>query len=370
VSVAAPAVESSPKRRFRWRRILNFAAVLIVIGAAAQLLGWDIRSWLSDFWDTLSEISVGYIIAGCALKTVQTSLVGFAWYSILRYAYPDRVRWLDILACYAASVALNGILPANLGTLAMLLMFTTIIAGATFAGILGGYAVEKIFFTLIGAFTYLYLFLSVGGSFDIKFSFVKDHPWATALFLLGGVYLIYLVIRRLWPKIVRWWQEAKEGGAILAEPRKYLLRVFTPSLLAWCASLGVMAVFLTAYDIPVSFHTLMRLCGGNSIANVTSATPGGAGVNQAFNVASLRGVATSSQATAYSVGQQLVTTAWNIVFGIIMLVWAFGWSGGKRLVGDSYTGAKEKAAEQKVAHQERKTAKREARREAKLSEQD
>ena len=53
-----------------------------------------------------------------------------------------------------------------------------------------------------------------------------------------------------------------------------------------------MAVFLTAYDIPVSFNTLMRICGGNSIANVTSVTPGGAGVNQAFNVASLNGVAT------------------------------------------------------------------------------
>jgi hypothetical protein len=121
-----------------------------------------------------------------------------------------------------------------------------------------------------------------------------------------------------------------------------------------------MAVFLTAYDIPVSFHTLMRLCGGNSIANVTSATPGGAGVNQAFNVASLSGVATAQQATAYSVAQQLVTTAWNIIFGMVMLVWAFGWSGGKQLVGDSYEGAKEKAAEQKSARAERKAAKREA----------
>jgi uncharacterized membrane protein YbhN (UPF0104 family) len=121
-----------------------------------------------------------------------------------------------------------------------------------------------------------------------------------------------------------------------------------------------MAVFLAAYDIPVSFHTLMRIAGGNSIANVTSATPGGAGVNQAFNVASLNGIASTQDATAYSVTQQLVTTAWNIIFGIIMLVWAFGWSGGKQLVGDSYVGAKEKAGEQRAARAARKTAKREA----------
>ena len=358
-ATAAPAADV-PAKRSRLKRLLVGAAVLVVIGAAAQLLGWNVRSWLDGLWDTMTGISAGYVVAGVALKTVQTTLTAFAWYSILRFAYPGKVRWLDILACYAASVALNGILPANLGTLALLLMFTTIIAGATFAAILGAYAVQKIFFTLIGAFTYLYLFLSVGGSFDIKFSFVHDHPWATAIFLLGGAYLIYLLVRMLWPRVLVWWEDAKEGGSILAQPRKYMGLVFVPSLLGWIASLGVMAVFLAAYDIPVSFHTLMRIAGGNSIANVTSATPGGAGVNQAFNVASLNGIASAQDATAYSVTQQLITTAWNIIFGIIMLVWAFGWSGGKQLVGDSYVGAKEKAADQRAAHAARKAAKREA----------
>ena len=358
MSVAAPIADTKTKRGIHWRRLLEGAVTIIVIGAAAQLLGWDIRGWFSNFWDTLSSISVVYIVAGCALKSVQTTLTAFAWYSILHFAYPGKIRWLHVLACYAASVALNGILPANLGTLALLLMFTTIIAGATFAAILGAYAVEKIFFTVIGAFTYLYLFLSVGGSFDIKFNVVHAHPWATAIFLIGGIFLIYLVIRRLWSRVVRWWDDAKEGGAILSQPGKYMTRVFTPSLLGWIASLGVMAVFLKAYDIPVSFHTLMRIAGGNSIANVTSATPGGAGVNQAFNVASLNGIASSDQAAAYSVAQQLVTTAWNIIFGIALMTWAFGWSGGKQLVGDSYQGAKEKAAEQKAAHEARKEAKR------------
>jgi hypothetical protein len=119
-----------------------------------------------------------------------------------------------------------------------------------------------------------------------------------------------------------------------------------------------MAVFLAAYDIPVSFDTLMRIAGGNSIANVTSVTPGGAGVNQAFNVASLNGVTDPTTATAYSVAQQLVTTAWNILFAIVLVIWVFGWTGGKSLVQSSYTDAKEKAAEQKAARAERKEAKR------------
>jgi uncharacterized membrane protein YbhN (UPF0104 family) len=361
MTTAAPAAAAeTPKRRFRFKRLLVFALIILVIGAFANLVGWDLRGWFSNLWDTISTISVGSLIAGVTLKTVQTSLTAFGWYSILRFAYGDAVRWRDIWACYAASVALNGILPANIGTLVMLLMFTAIIPRATFAAVLGGYAVQKIFFTVIGAFIYLYLFLSVSGSFDIKFEFVHTHPWATAVLFGGGAFLLYLLARRIWPRILKWWDQAKEGGGILAHPRKYFLLVFLPSFLAWVASLGVMAVFLHAYDIPVSFDTLMRICGGNSIANVTSVTPGGAGVNQAFNVASLNGITDATTATAYSVAQQLVTTAWNILLAIVLVVWAFGWSGGKQLVGDSYEEAKQKAAEQQAARKARKEAKREA----------
>ena len=359
MSVAAPTVEA-PKSRLRLKRVLVGALIVVVIGAAANLLGWNIRGWFSELWDTISTISLGYLIAAVTLKTVQTSLTALGWYYILRFAYADVVRWRDVWACYAASVALNGILPANIGTLVMLLMFTAIIAAATFASILGAYAVQKIFFTVIGIFIYLYLFLSVSGSFDIKFEFVHTHPWATVVFLGGGALLLYLLIRRIWPRVVLWWEDAKEGGGILAHPRSYFARVFLPSFLAWVASLGVMAVFLAAYDIPVSFDTLMRICGGNSIANVTSVTPGGAGVTQAFNVASLNGVTDATTATAYSVAQQLVTTAWNIILALVLVVWAFGWSGGKQLVGDSYIEAKQKAAEQQAARKARKEAKRQA----------
>ena len=347
----------APGNRPNLRRLLFWAVLIVVIAAAADLLGWNISGWFSDLWDTITEISAAYLVAGIALKTVQTTLTAFAWFAILRYAYPT-TSFRVVLACYATSVALNGFLPANIGTFVMLLMFTTIIAGATFSGVLGAYVVEKIFFTLSGAFTYLYLFLSVSGSFDVKFAFVHERPWATAILLLGGAFLIYLLIRAFWPRVVRWWEDAKEGGGILSQPRKYLLLVFTPSLLAWIASLGVMAVFLAAYDIPVSFDTLMRLAGGNSIANVTSVTPGGAGVNQAFNVASLNGITDPTTATAYSVAQQLVTTAWNILFAILLVIWVFGWTGGKQLVRSSYDDAKDKAAEQKTARAERKEAKR------------
>src|ERR1700689_290806 len=135
----------SLRGRLHLHRILIIALVILVIGAAATLFGWDIGGWFKTLWHAVTAISIGYLLAGIALITLQTTMTAYAWYSILRYGYPDsEVRWVQILACYAAAVALNSVLPANLGTLAMLLMFTTIVAAASFAGVLAGMAGPKI----------------------------------------------------------------------------------------------------------------------------------------------------------------------------------------------------------------------------------
>jgi uncharacterized membrane protein YbhN (UPF0104 family) len=355
------AAVAPPQNQFHLKRLVIWLALIVVIGVVAYLLGWNIRGWFSELWDTLTQISVKYLVPALVLQTLQTLFTAVAWLAILRYAYPDSgVPARQVIACYATSVALNTFLPANLGTLVMLIMFTAIIVGATFAGIFAGYLVEKIFFTVIGAVVYVYLFVSVGGSFDIKFGWVSAHPWATAIIAVGVVLGVVILCRLAWRWLKKLWAQAKQGGKILADWKAYFGRVFLPEFLGWCCKLGVIALFLAAYGIPVSFHTVMRIVGGNSIANVASVTPGGVGVNQAFNVASLKGVTDSTTATAYSVAQQLVTTAWNIVFAVILVAWAFGWTGGRKLVGDSYTDAKVKAADQKAQHKAKRQAKKAA----------
>lgn len=327
------------------KRILVICLFVLTAGALASLLGWDIRGWFHDLWDTVTGISVEYVVAGVAAMTVQTTATAYSWYAILHFAYPGEVLFRQVLATYAASVALNNVLPANLGTVVMLVMLTALIPSARFAGLLGGFGVQKIFFVLAGAFVYVYLFLSVPGSFDISFAFVHEKPVATVLLLVGAAGLIAVVVRALWSRVVRWWAEAKEGGQILKHPGAYFGRVFFPSFVGWVASLCVVAIFLAAYAIPVTFHTVMTVVGGNSIANTVSVTPGGVGVQQAFNVASLKDVTDSQTATAYSVGQQLIGTAWSILLGIALMVWVFGWGGGKALVEQSYGEAKKKATE-------------------------
>jgi uncharacterized membrane protein YbhN (UPF0104 family) len=348
-----------PSRARRLAKVAGWLAGLALAVAVLELLGVDVRGWLSTLWDTLTEIPLGYLVAGWALQTVQTTLTALGWFFILRAGFPDApVLYRAVLAAYAAGVALNGFLPANIGTLVTLLMFVAIIPRATFAGVLGGMVVQKIFFTVAGAFVYAYLFLSVEGSFELQLSALDDHPVLFGAAIAGAVALVGVLVRVFWKRLSGLWQKAKQGGAILARPRDYALRVALPSFGAWLAKLGVIAVFLAGYGITVTFHAVMSVMGGNSIANTVSVTPGGVGVNQAANVAALGGVTDASTATAYSLGQQLAVTAWNIAFAIAVVVWAFGWAGGRLLVERSYADAKAKAAEQKAQRVGRRAAER------------
>jgi uncharacterized membrane protein YbhN (UPF0104 family) len=350
-------VAAAPARRGRVnvKHLLVWALVVAVLWVALDVLGWDVRAWFGDLWATMSDISPAYLVAGIVLQTAQTTLVALAWLPILRYAYPDAIiPFKPVLASYAIGVALNGFLPANIGTFVMLFLFLTFVSGSTFPGVFAGWLVHKIFFTVAGTFVYLYLFLSVPGSFDLELGNISAHPLATVVVVGGGAVLLLLLGRLFWRQVKKLWSKAKVGGKILATPRAYFGRVFLPELAGWCAKLAVIGIFLAAYGIPVTFHTIMSVAGGNSLANIASFTPGAVGITQAVNTASLNDVTDPTTAAAYSLGQQLITTAWNQVLAIALLVWAFGWSGGKQLVRQSYSEARLKAAEQAEARKARK----------------
>ena len=298
--------------RVRLDRIVIGLLILVVLGAAATVFGWDVSGWLKHVWNTVTSISLGYLIVGIILITLQTVTTAYAWYSILRFAYPDGgVRWMEVLTCYATAVALNFVLPANLGTLVMLLMYTTLITACTFAGVLAGYVVQKVFYTAIGIAGYLYLFLSVEGTFSLQLGFLDEHPVALLILFAAVIALLYLVGRVLRRRIEEWWKQAKVGGAILTRPRLYLSRVLLPEVVSYVAMLGIIAVFLAAYNIPVSFHTLMRVVAGNSMANMTSVTPGGAGVVQGFNVLSLKGITSSAMTDAIRINAAIGCSSRN-----------------------------------------------------------
>ena len=357
LTVGAEHVE--PARAGRVRRLVKVGLWLLGVAVAVailDLLGVDVTGWLSDLWDQITDVPTRYVIAGIAAQSLQTFLAGLSYYGILSVAYPGHVTLAPIVTAYAVGVAMNGFLPANIGTFVTLVMFVAIIPSATFGGSLAAYLVQKIFFTIAGTFVYLYLFLSVPGSFDANLGNISEHPFWTIVIVAGGAFLLVLLGRIFWRHVKKLWEQAKQGGVILSQPRRYFARVFLPSFGSWVAKIAVIGFFLAAFAIPVTFESLMWVVGSGSLANVASFTPGAVGVTQATNALALDTCCDVARDTAiaYSTAQQLIVTAWNVVVATILVVAVFGWTGGKQLVGDSYADAKGRAADLKASRKRNK----------------
>jgi len=359
-AIAHVAPFHDPSRKRRLVKVAGWIVGTVVVVFILDFLGVDVIGWLQDLWDQIKEIPVGYIVAALVFQTAQTLLAGLSYYGILRAAYPGQVELWPIVTAYAVGVAMNNFLPANIGTFATLIMFTAIIPAATFPGAIAAYLVQKIFFTIAGTFVYLYLFLSVPGSFDLSLGNIHDNPVTTIVIVGGGAFLLVLLGRIFWEQVKKLWEKAKQGGVILSRPKEYFTRAFLPSLLSWLCKLAVIGIFLAAFAIPVTFESIMWVTGSGSLANVVSVTPGAVGITQATNALALDTCCDvpKSAAVDYSTAQQLITTAWNVIVAIVLTVSVFGWTGGKQLVGDSYADAKVKVAQQKEQRAEKKAEKR------------
>lgn len=340
----------------RLRRIALWIAGTAFAIFVLDLLGIPVHEWIDELFRKLSEIPAWAIVVGVILQTATTALAALAWFGILRASPLGGVNYRIVLASYATAVALNSFLPANIGTWVMLLMFTALFAGATFPMMVSGIVVQKIPFTVFNLALYLYLFLSVAGSFSVKFGFLSDHTGLVVGILIGGIFLIVFLARVFRKKLEGLREQVVDGGAVLRSPRRFLIDVVAPSLGSYLARLAIVGVFLAAYGIPATFHDIATVTASNSISNTFSATPGGVGVTQALNSVALAGSTDSATATAYSISQQLVTSAWNVVFAVVMVSWVFGWRGGKDLVESSYTDAKVKSREMRERHKRKAPA--------------
>ena len=361
MTVAAEhAAGVGPSRKRRMAKIAAWLVGVALFWGLLELAGVNVSGWIEELWDDITAIPTGYLLGAIAVQTAGTFFAGFSYYGILRAAYPDEVHLWPIVTAYAVGVAMNGFLPANIGTFVTLLMFVAVIPSCTFAGSVAAYLVQKIFFTLAGAFVYLYMFLSVPGEFNLNFGRERSHPGLTVLTVVGGIVLVVILVRLFWREVKKLWERAKQGGVILSQPRRYMTHVFLPSFASWFCGRIVTAIFLAAFALPVTFESVMWVTGSGSLASVTSFTPGAVGVTQATNALALKTCChvAKNDAVAYSAGQQLIVTGWNQILAIVLVVVFFGWTGGKALVGQSYTQAKEKSAEMKEERRQKRQARK------------
>ena len=339
-------------RLLRILKVLGWVTASALVLGALDLFGVDVWGWLAGLWDTIKSVSGWYLIAGALLRTAQTALISIAWLFILRAAYPHaQIGFAPVFAANAVGTGLSAVMPASLGSVVMLLMFVAIIPGATVAGVTAAYVVEKIFFTVVNAAVYVYLFVAVPGSFSVELGVLRRHPGWTAVVVVAVMVVVVFLVRTFWPKLRHLWEQAKQGAAILSSPRDYLVKVALPSLASYLAKLAIIGVFLAAFAIPVTFGSVMHVVAGNSIAGATAVTPGAAGVTQAISAVALSDYTDPQTATAYSLAQQLVMTAWNVMFAVVLVLLVFGWTNGRALVKASLAEAKDRARKKRESNE-------------------
>jgi uncharacterized membrane protein YbhN (UPF0104 family) len=170
------------------------------------------------------------------------------------------------------------------------------------------------------------------GSFDVKLGWFSDHAGLTLVILVGGTALILLVGRLLWHRLRRTWENTKEGGAILGEPRRFLIEVVGVEAVSYAARMGVNATFMYAYHIPVSVQNVFLIVAASSISSTVAIAPGAVGAQTGLASVVLKGVAPQAAISAYAIGQAIITTAWNVVFGLALLAGQIGWQQTRSLV--------------------------------------
>jgi uncharacterized membrane protein YbhN (UPF0104 family) len=160
------------------------------------------------------------------------------------------------------------------------------------------------------------------GALDPQFGSLHAH----GVLILVGAVVLGLVTWTVLHRFRKALAGAKEGAAILAEPRAYATQVLAVELAAYVVRAAVTGLFMRAYGLPVSPQSVLLVLAVNSVSSTLALTPGGVGTQQALASAVLRNVAPSSAVAAFSLGQQLILAAWDIMFGALALASIVGWS--------------------------------------------
>jgi uncharacterized membrane protein YbhN (UPF0104 family) len=206
------------------------------------------------------------------------------------------------------------------------------------AGVTSATVVQSLFFTVtsvllvIGVAIFRPRTVSKGAPADESGGFVASHEIAVPLVVVAVIAIVVLLWPRLKPRLLGQWRKVKEGASIFRDRRRYAREVAAPSAASYGCRIGINVVFMVAFGIPVTVFTVLLVASSHTLSQLFAITPGGVGQTQALDVVTLRRYAAASDVTAFSVTQDSVITIWNVVLGVAVLLWAFGFTQARQML--------------------------------------
>jgi uncharacterized membrane protein YbhN (UPF0104 family) len=291
----------------------------------------NLGGWIVSVFERIGDVSVYWLVLALALKTAESMFLGLGWRNILRAAYPhDPVSFKTAWGASQGGTAINALTPAQAGTAAMIGLFRSSIPGSSVAGVTAATVVQSLFFTAVSVMIVICVAIfrphtvSKGSPSDETGGFFASHPVLVPVVLVAVAVILYFLWPRLKPWLLKEWNKAKQGAAIFRDWRRYARTVALPSAASYACRIGVNIVFMGAFGIPITAFTVFLVAASHMLSGIFAITPGGVGQTQALDVATLSRYASTSSVAAFSVTQDSILTIWNVVLGLTVLIWAFG----------------------------------------------
>jgi uncharacterized membrane protein YbhN (UPF0104 family) len=280
------------------------------------------------FGEQIADVGWLALAIALALHFLKILVRTFAWRNILQASYPElRVPWRPVCGAYIAGVGVNSIVPGRGGDLVKLYLVHRRLPATTYTTLASTLVTE----TLLDLVLALALFLwaltqgvlpSLGvlpnvPSFDWGWLIARTQAGATVFALLTTAAIVFV-----------WWasrhvenfkQRVGAGFAILRDRRRYAREVVSWQLLSWVLRIASLYFFLEAFHVTATVHNALLAQVVDSLSTLLPFSPGGAGTKQGLLVYVLSGEAPASQLLAFSVGQYVAVTIFNVVIGAIAI---------------------------------------------------
>jgi uncharacterized protein (TIRG00374 family) len=281
---------------------------------------------LRVFFEELAGVGWAALAIALALHLSRLLVRTIAWRNILHAAYPEvELPRRAVLGAYVAGVGVNSIVPGRGGDLVKLYLVHRRIPQTTYTT-LGSTLVTETLLDLVLA-TLIFLWALTQGvlpslhvlpslpSFDWGWLFAHAKTTATVVALLTA--LILWLVWRASHKIEDFKQRVGRGFAILRDRPRYLREVASWQLASWIFRIGSLYFFLRAFHVHATIHNALLAQVVDSLSTLLPFSPGGAGTKQGLLVFVLDGQAPASRLLAFSVGQYVAITIFNVAIGAI-----------------------------------------------------
>ena len=285
------------------------------------------------FFDHLAGVGWMALAVGLAIHFARLLTRTVAWRNILAASYPnERWRWRSVARAYIGGVGINSIVPGRAGDLVKLYLVHREQPATTYTTLASTLVTETLLDLVLATSIFLWALtqgvlptlhvLPTIPAFDWGWLFRDPRTTAivAAALTVGAIWLWYWASQH----VADFKHRVGQGFAILRDRRRYGREVVSWQLLSWVLRIASLYWFLRAFHVHASVHNALLAQVVDSFSTLLPFSPGGAGTKQGLLVYVLRGEASSSTLLAFSVGQYVAVTVFNVVIGAIAIFASLG----------------------------------------------